>query len=103
MECAGNGRASSRRGASANPGFSTDRQRRVDGHAASKHPAGGWRQRRCRGDCFYRLDQGVEGDQIQLYQRSLTLGEATRDEVLLVYEMNWRNRCRRNTAIRCGC
>ena len=37
---------------------------------------------------FTGLDQGVEGDQIQHYQRSLTVDEATRDEVLLVYEMN---------------
>ena len=37
---------------------------------------------------FTGLDQGVEGDQIQFYQRSLTVDEATRDEVLLVYEMN---------------
>ncbi|TMA62873.1 MAG: sulfite oxidase [Deltaproteobacteria bacterium] len=45
-----------------------------------------------RGDAaeivFTGLDQGVEGDQIQHYQRSLTVDEATRDEVLLVYEMN---------------
>ena len=37
---------------------------------------------------FTGLDRGVEGDQIQFYQRSLTIDEATRDEVLLVYEMN---------------
>jgi DMSO/TMAO reductase YedYZ molybdopterin-dependent catalytic subunit len=37
---------------------------------------------------FTGLDQGVEGDQIQFYQRSLTVDEAMRDEVLLVYEMN---------------
>jgi DMSO/TMAO reductase YedYZ molybdopterin-dependent catalytic subunit len=37
---------------------------------------------------FTGLDQGVEGDQVQHYQRSLTVDEATRDEVLLVYEMN---------------
>jgi len=37
---------------------------------------------------FTGLDRGVEGDQIQFYQRSLTVDEATRDEVLLVYEMN---------------
>jgi DMSO/TMAO reductase YedYZ molybdopterin-dependent catalytic subunit len=37
---------------------------------------------------FTGLDRGVEGDQIQHYQRSLTVDEATRDEVLLVYEMN---------------
>jgi DMSO/TMAO reductase YedYZ molybdopterin-dependent catalytic subunit len=37
---------------------------------------------------FTGLDQGVEGDQVQFYQRSLTVDEAMRDEVLLVYEMN---------------
>ena len=37
---------------------------------------------------FTGLDRGVEGDQVQYYQRSLTLDEATKDEVLLVYEMN---------------
>jgi sulfane dehydrogenase subunit SoxC len=37
---------------------------------------------------FTGLDQGVEGDQVQFYQRSLTLDEAMREEVLLVYEMN---------------
>jgi DMSO/TMAO reductase YedYZ molybdopterin-dependent catalytic subunit len=37
---------------------------------------------------FTGLDLGVEGDQIQFYQRSLTVDEATRDEVLLAYEMN---------------
>ena len=37
---------------------------------------------------FTGLDQGVEGDEVQHYQRSLTVEEATRDEVLLVYEMN---------------
>jgi len=37
---------------------------------------------------FTGLDRGVEGDQVQFYQRSLTVGEARREEVLLVYEMN---------------
>jgi sulfane dehydrogenase subunit SoxC len=37
---------------------------------------------------FTGLDRGVEGDQIQHYQRSLTVDEATRNEVLLAYEMN---------------
>jgi DMSO/TMAO reductase YedYZ molybdopterin-dependent catalytic subunit len=37
---------------------------------------------------FTALDQGVESDQVQFYQRSLTVAEALRDEVLLVYEMN---------------
>ncbi len=50
---------------------------------------------------FTGLDQGVEGDQVQFYQRSLTIDEATR-EVLLVYEMNGEP-LPPNTAIRCGC
>jgi DMSO/TMAO reductase YedYZ molybdopterin-dependent catalytic subunit len=37
---------------------------------------------------FTGMDRGVEGDQIQFYQRSLTVDEAMRDEVLLAYEMN---------------
>jgi DMSO/TMAO reductase YedYZ molybdopterin-dependent catalytic subunit len=37
---------------------------------------------------FTGLDQGVEGDQVQYYERSLTVDEAMRDEILLVYEMN---------------
>src|SRR3990172_1495181 len=39
---------------------------------------------------FTGLDQGVQGDELQYYQRSLTLDEAMRDEVLLAYEMNGR-------------
>ena len=37
---------------------------------------------------FTGLDRGVQGDEVQSYQRSLTVGEATRPEVLLAYEMN---------------
>ena len=37
---------------------------------------------------FTGLDRGIEGDVPQNYQRSLPLAEATRDEVLLAYEMN---------------
>jgi DMSO/TMAO reductase YedYZ molybdopterin-dependent catalytic subunit len=37
---------------------------------------------------FTGLDSGVEGEQVQSYQRSLTVGEAKRKEILLVYEMN---------------
>jgi DMSO/TMAO reductase YedYZ molybdopterin-dependent catalytic subunit len=37
---------------------------------------------------FTALDWGVQGGEVQPYQRSLTLDEAMRDEVLLVYEMN---------------
>jgi DMSO/TMAO reductase YedYZ molybdopterin-dependent catalytic subunit len=37
---------------------------------------------------FHGLDKGVQGDEVQYYQRSLSLAEALRDEVLLAYEMN---------------
>jgi DMSO/TMAO reductase YedYZ molybdopterin-dependent catalytic subunit len=37
---------------------------------------------------FTGLDRGFEGDVDQRYQRSLTMDEAMRDEVLLAYEMN---------------
>lgn len=37
---------------------------------------------------FTGLDRGVEGDQVQYYQRSLSVSEASREEVLLAYEMN---------------
>jgi DMSO/TMAO reductase YedYZ molybdopterin-dependent catalytic subunit len=37
---------------------------------------------------FTGLDRGVQGDEEQVYQRSLSLEDATREEVLLAYEMN---------------
>ncbi len=37
---------------------------------------------------FTGLDQGVQGGEVQFYQRSLTVAEASREEVLLAYEMN---------------
>lgn len=37
---------------------------------------------------FTGRDRGVQGDEVQHYQRSLTIEEATREEVLLAYEMN---------------
>lgn len=37
---------------------------------------------------FTGLDKGVERNQVQHYQRSLTIDEATREEVLLAYQMN---------------
>ena len=37
---------------------------------------------------FTGLDRGVEGGEVQHYQRSLTMDEALREEVLLAYEMN---------------
>jgi DMSO/TMAO reductase YedYZ molybdopterin-dependent catalytic subunit len=37
---------------------------------------------------FTGLDRGVQGNEVQWYQRSLSLREATREEVLLAYQMN---------------
>jgi DMSO/TMAO reductase YedYZ molybdopterin-dependent catalytic subunit len=37
---------------------------------------------------FTGLDRGVQGGEVQFYQRSLSVGEATREEVMLAYEMN---------------
>jgi DMSO/TMAO reductase YedYZ molybdopterin-dependent catalytic subunit len=37
---------------------------------------------------FTGLDRGVQGNEVQSYQRSLSLHEATGDEVLLAYQMN---------------
>ncbi|MDA0768853.1 MAG: sulfite oxidase [Chloroflexi bacterium] len=37
---------------------------------------------------FTGRDEGLQGGEVQLYQRSLTVEEAMRDEVLLAYEMN---------------
>ena len=39
---------------------------------------------------FTGADRGVQEDNVQLYQRSLAVAEATRKEVLLAYEMNGR-------------
>lgn len=37
---------------------------------------------------FTGLDRGIQGDEDQYYQRSLTIEDAMRDEVILAYEMN---------------
>jgi DMSO/TMAO reductase YedYZ molybdopterin-dependent catalytic subunit len=39
---------------------------------------------------FTGADKGVQGEIVHLYQRSLSVAEAMRDEVLLAYEMNGR-------------
>ncbi len=39
---------------------------------------------------FTGLDRGVQGDEVQAYQRSLSVQDAVREEVLLAYEMNGR-------------
>ncbi len=37
---------------------------------------------------FTGHDEGIQGGEVQYYQRSLTTEDATRDEVMLAYEMN---------------
>ena len=37
---------------------------------------------------FTGLDRGVQGEEVQSYQRSLSIAEASQPDVLLVYEMN---------------
>ena len=37
---------------------------------------------------FTGLDRGVQGDEVQYYQRSLTIDEASGEDVLLAYQMN---------------
>jgi DMSO/TMAO reductase YedYZ molybdopterin-dependent catalytic subunit len=37
---------------------------------------------------FSGADPGIQGDVLQVYQRSLSLEEANREEMMLVYEMN---------------
>jgi len=37
---------------------------------------------------FTGLDRGVQGEEVQYYQWSLSIDQATRDEVLLAYQMN---------------
>jgi DMSO/TMAO reductase YedYZ molybdopterin-dependent catalytic subunit len=39
---------------------------------------------------FTGADRGVQGDEVQFYQRSLNVDDAARDSVLLAYEMNGR-------------
>jgi DMSO/TMAO reductase YedYZ molybdopterin-dependent catalytic subunit len=39
---------------------------------------------------FTGLDQGVQGEELQYYQRSLAIDEAMHEDVLLAYEMNGR-------------
>jgi DMSO/TMAO reductase YedYZ molybdopterin-dependent catalytic subunit len=39
---------------------------------------------------FTGADVGIQGDVRQAYQRSLSISDATRDEVMLVYDMNGR-------------
>lgn len=39
---------------------------------------------------FTGLDRGAQGDEVQDYQRSLTVAEAARAEIILAYEMNGR-------------
>ena len=50
---------------------------------------------------FTGLDRGVQGDEVQSYQRSLTIDEATRPEVLLAYEMNGSDTARAGSRRAC--
>ena len=51
---------------------------------------------------FTGADRGVQGGVEHAYERSLSLDDALRDDVLLAYEMNGAAAARRSTASRCG-
>ena len=89
MECAGNGRALLSPRSTTQPWF-------VEGVSTAEWtgtPVSGVLQQAGLDDAavdvvFTGLDWGVQGGEVQPYQRSLSIDEATRDEVLLVYAMN---------------
>ena len=89
MECAGNGRALLSPRSTTQPWF-------VEGVSTAEWtgtPLNGVLSDAGLADdavelVFTGLDWGVQGGEVQPYQRSLTLDEALRDEVLLVYAMN---------------
>ena len=60
----------------------------MDRHAAQWRSIGRRPDRRGAELVFTGLDWGVQGGEVQPYQRSLSIDEAIRDEVLLVYAMN---------------
>lgn len=89
MECAGNGRALMSPRSTTQPWF-------VEGVSTVK-----WTGVRLRDVLeeaglddravelvFTGADRGIQGGEVQQYQRSLTVEEATRDDVLLAYAMN---------------
>ncbi len=89
MECAGNGRALLSPRSTTQPWF-------VEGVSTAEWtgtPLNGVLSDAGLADdavelVFTGLDWGVQGGEVQPYQRSLSLDEALRDEVLLVYAMN---------------
>ena len=89
MECAGNGRAS----LSPRPISQPWLLEAIGTAEWTGTPLGGILEEAGVSDgaaevLFTGLDRGVQGDEVQYYQRSLTIEEATRDEVLLAYQMN---------------
>ena len=89
MECAGNGRARLSPRAISQPWLAEA----VSTARWTGTPLKGVLEEAGLGDTavevlFTGLDQGIEGEELQYYQRSLTLAEAAREEVLLAYAMN---------------
>lgn len=89
MECAGNGRALMMPRAASQPWF----VEAVSTAEWTGTPLRGVLEEAGLDDeavevVFTGLDWGVQGGEVQPYQRSLTREEAMRDEVLLVYAMN---------------
>ena len=89
MECAGNGRARFEPMPASQPwlleAVGTARWRGVPLRGVLEEASLGERGVEI---LFTGLDRGVEGGFEQSYQRSLTVAEAMRDDVLLAYEMN---------------
>ena len=89
MECAGQ-RPRAARAATGQPAVAArgGRDRRVDRHAAGPLLDEAGIADGAVEVVFTGLDRGVEGGVEQVYQRSLPLADALRDDVLLAYEMN---------------
>ena len=64
------------------------RHGRVDRHAARADPARGRARAGAAEVVFTGVDRGMQGGVEHLYERSLSLDDALRDEVLLVYAVN---------------
>ena len=91
LECAGNGRALMRDSSISQPwlveavstaSWTGARLKDVLAQAGSRDGAV---------DVLFRgADQGIQGEEVQFYERSLSLADALHDDVLLAYEMNGR-------------
>ena len=88
LECAGNGRARLAAADLAAVAHRGDRHRRVDRNAAPSVARGGRDRGRGRRTRVAAADRGIQGEVEHDYERSLTVADAMRDEVLLAYEMN---------------